>query len=126
MRNVLVVEDDELMRTLVSEWLTQAGYHVREAIDGEAAIVALQQQPASLVITDMHMPRRDGLQVLDWLRSGVSGTPVIAMSGHFSSGRRYTPQGALGLGASHVLAKPFSQEELLGAVRALIGAPREA
>jgi two-component system, chemotaxis family, chemotaxis protein CheY len=126
MQDVLVVEDDELMRTLVCEWLTQAGYRVRESIDGEAAIAALRQEPAALVITDMHMPRRDGVQLLTWLRGSVSGTPVIAMSGHFGSGRCYTAQGALALGASHVLPKPFTREELLGAVRALIGIPDAA
>ncbi len=126
MQDVLVVEDDELMRTLVSEWLAQAGYTVREAVDGEAAVAALQQQPVSLVITDMHMPRRDGAQTLAWLHREHSPTPVIAMSGHFGSGRKYSREGALALGASRVLAKPFTQEELLDAVHALIGAPAGA
>jgi len=123
MYDVLVVEDDELMRGLVSEWLVQAGYAVRQAVDGEAAIAALQRQPAALVITDMSMPRRDGTQTLEWLRREHSATPVIAMSGHFGTGRRYTYEGALALGARRVLAKPFTQEELLDAVQVLIGAP---
>ena len=123
MDDVLVVEDDELMRALVSEWLSQAGYAVRQAADGDDAVATLQQEPAALVITDMSMPRRNGAQTLQWLHREHSAIPVIAMSGHFAGGRGYTREGAVALGASRVLAKPFREDELLDAVRQLIGAP---
>jgi len=124
--DVLVVDDDGLMRELVSEWLTQAGYSVREACNGEAAIATLLEQPVSLVITDMHMPRCDGAQTLDWLRRERASIPVIAMSGHFASGRKYSREAAQALGAGRVLTKPFTQEQLLDAVRGLIGSPPAA
>jgi len=126
MRDVLVIEDDELMRTLVREWLTQAGYRVREASNGEAAIQELAEEQVALVITDMQMPRRDGAQTLHWLRQERAATPVIAMSGCFGTGRRYSREGALAMGARRVLAKPFTQAELLEAVHALIGAASPA
>jgi len=123
MHDILVVEDDELIRSLVAEWLTRAGYTVCQAVDGEAALAAFRQS-VSLVITDMSMPRRDGTQTLEWLRREHPSTPVIAMSGHFGDGRKYTRTGALALGARRVLAKPFTQEQLLEAVQELVGASR--
>lgn len=126
MTDVLVIDDDPLMRELVSEWLADAGYEPRQAVDGEAGIEALQAQPASLVVTDMNMPRRDGVRTLETLRRDYPQLPVLAMSGHFRGGHGYTQEGALASGARGVLAKPFTRCELIDAVRTLIGPAQTA
>jgi DNA-binding NtrC family response regulator len=118
---ILVVDDDTLIRSLVADWLTEAGHQVRQARNGDDALVALRAAPAELLITDMHMPERDGVQTLAALRREFPALPVIAMSGHFSAGKEYSPQQALQEGACRVLAKPFARDVLLEAVREVVG-----
>jgi CheY-like chemotaxis protein len=118
----MVVDDDVLMRDLVAEWLTAAGYPTCQAADGETAVRMMHGRRAVLVVTDMHMPRGDGSQVLLALRREYIGLPVIAMSGHFRGGE-ITAERALDLGARRVLAKPFTRRALLRAVQDLIGPP---
>jgi CheY-like chemotaxis protein len=119
--DILVVDDDVLIRSLVAEWLAAAGYSVREAEHGMAALVMLRVKPARLLITDMHMPCLNGQQTLTVLRREFPALPVIAMSGHFQSGLGFTPEMALQLGARKVLAKPFARQELLDLVREVVG-----
>ena len=123
---ILVVDDDDLLRRLLVEWLVVAGYEVREAVDGYAAVASLLAQPARLVITDMHMPGPSGAGVLATLQRHHPGTPAIAVSAHFGAGRGYSAETALALGARRVLAKPFSRTDLLQAVREVLDADRPA
>lgn len=118
--DILVVDDDALICGLVSEWLTQAGYAVRQAENGVEALAALHTVPASLVITDMHMPCADGVETLSVLRRDFPALAVIAMSGHFRSGAGYTTEMAARLGARKVLCKPFTRNDLLDAVHAAL------
>ena len=118
---ILVVDDDTLIRNLVADWLTEAGYGVRQAQNGVAALASLRAAPARLLITDMHMPSLNGAETLAVLSREFPTLPVIAMSGHFSSGLEFSPQTALKLGARKVLAKPFARDDLLAAVRELVG-----
>ena len=68
MIEILVVDDDPLMRELLAEWLSDAGYGVRQAENGTTALQMLRSRPAGLLITDMDMPGRDGAQTLDEAR----------------------------------------------------------
>jgi CheY-like chemotaxis protein len=119
--DILVVDDDVLIRSLVAEWLTQAGYSVRQAEHGVAALAMLRSAPACLLITDMHMPCLNGAETLDIVGREFPALPVIAMSGHFGSGLGTTPEMALRQGARKVLAKPFARDDLLGLVREVVG-----
>jgi CheY-like chemotaxis protein len=120
--DILVVDDDALTRGLVSEWLTDAGYSVRQAEHGEAALAMLRTEPARLLITDMQMPRLNGAQTLAILRRELPAMRVIAMSAQFGSGRGVLPETALELGARRVLAKPFGYRDLLTLVQEVLGA----
>lgn len=120
MNDILVVDDDVLTRSLISEWLTAAGYGVRQAEHGEAALAMLRAQPASLLITDMQMPRLNGAETLAVVRRELPTLPVIAMSGGFGSERSVSPDTALRLGACRVLAKPFAYRDLLTVVREVL------
>lgn len=120
MIEVLVVDDDALMRGLLAEWLGEAGYRVREAEHGGAALQMLLNRPAGLLITDMDMPGRDGAQTLDEARRMLPGLPVIAISGGARDGRENWAATALKLGAAKTLAKPFAKKELLSAVEEVL------
>jgi DNA-binding NtrC family response regulator len=116
MIEILVVDDDALLRGLLAEWLGEAGYDVRVADSGENALQMLRRRPAGLLITDMDMPDGNGAQTLDEVRSILPGLPVIAMSGGSRDARQNWATTALKLGAAKTLAKPFKRQELLAAV----------
>lgn len=118
--DILVVDDDALLRGMVAEWLTQAGYSVREAQDGGAALALLRGAPARLLITDMQMPCLSGPQTLAIVCREFPAMRVIAMSGHFDSDRGFSRDTVIEQGASKVLSKPFSRDDLLTLVRAVI------
>jgi CheY-like chemotaxis protein len=123
MIDVLVVDDDALMRGLVAEWLIDAGYRVRQAENGTNALQMLRSRPAGLLITDMDMPGRDGAQTLDEARRMLPGLPVIAISGGARDGKQNWAATALKLGAAKALAKPFERQDLLAAVEEVV--PRD-
>lgn len=118
--DILVVDDDTLLRGMVAEWLTQVGYVVREAQDGVAALALLRGAPARLLITDMQMPSLNGAEMLAIVCREFPTMPVIAMSGQFDSGFGFTRETAIKAGATKVLAKPFSRDDLLMSVRAVV------
>jgi DNA-binding response OmpR family regulator len=117
---ILLMEGDTLMRGLLSEWLTSAGYAVLEGPSRPGAAT----HDADVVIVDLYMPREAGARIIRAVQRSHPGVPVIAISGQFRSGLTATSPVARTLGAARILAKPFSREELLAAVRALVGPPR--
>ena len=120
--NILVIDDDPIMRDLVTDWLEAAGYAVRKATDCQAACSELEQGPA-LVVSDMWMPGPCGAEAIKWMRQKHPGLQLIAVSGHFGSGQGCTEQDAVGAGAARAIAKPVKRAELLAAVSELIGLP---
>lgn len=120
--NILVIDDDPIMRDLVTDWLEAAGYAVRKAADCHAACSELERAPA-LVVSDMWMPGPCGAEAIRWMRQKHPGLQLIAVSGHFGSGQGCTEQDAVGAGAARALAKPVKRAELLTAVAELIGPP---
>jgi len=81
MANILVIEDDEALRALFCEVLEAYGHSVVTAVNGEEGI-ALFNDSIELVVTDMNMPRKNGLQTVAALRERAPHLPIIAMSGH--------------------------------------------
>lgn len=120
MIEVLVVDDDALMRGLLAEWLSEAGYRVRQAENGTNALKMLRIRPVDLLITDMDMPGRKGTQTLDEARRLLPGLPVIAISGGARDGRQNWAAAALKLGAAKALAKPFERLALLAAIEEVV------
>ena len=121
MNDILVVDDDVLLRGMVAEWLSQAGYSVREAAHGDAALALLRRAPARLLITDMQMPYLDGAEMLAVVSREFPAMAVIAMSGHFDAGMGFTSDTAIHQGARNVLTKPFGRDDLLRVVREAVG-----
>ena len=77
---ILVADDDDAIRTLLTRILTQAGHHVTTCEDGHEALWKLKGQRYSLLVLDFHMPRRTGLEIIRDLRHNGDKTPVILMS----------------------------------------------
>jgi len=120
MSTILVIDDDEVMRTLAAESLRAGGHQVITAADGdEGVLIALRERPDA-VVTDLMMPGRHGYQVIETLRSDSRTAGVKIMVASLKS---YSSDLELArrAGADHFLAKPYTPEALLQAVTAMLG-----
>lgn len=113
-----MADDDPGIRRTLSIALTRAGYSVAEAGDGTQALRIWRDQGADLVITDLHMPDKNGLELLLELRRDSPSLPVIAMSDGGWSKQVELMGDAKLLGAVQSVAKPFRLDEMLAAVEA--------
>jgi CheY-like chemotaxis protein len=119
MSDIVIYEENDLMRALLEEWLSEAGYRVHAAASHD-----LQSgRPADLVIVSVSMPKHAGAQLVREIQAMHPGTPLIAISGQFLSGLSTNGPIAQALGVQQVIAKPLTRIDLLGAVRAIIGVP---
>ena len=116
---VLVVDDEEAVRTLSCRMLTGAGYQVLQAGHGREAIATIEQHAGAihLVLTDIKMPGMNGRELGRHVEQRWPGRPVLYMSGFASE----VFQGGLLEPGAPFLSKPFTQEELALKVRALLG-----
>jgi DNA-binding response OmpR family regulator len=116
-QRILVVEDDPGIRGALQIALSKAGYKVIEARDGHEAMRLWHDQGADLVITDIHMPDKDGLEVILEFRTLSPSTPIIAMTDGGMSKRMELLEHAKIFGALRTVAKPFRLEEMLAVVQ---------
>lgn len=117
MANILIVDDEALIRELIREHLEHAGYRCREAGDGTAALSQLSAGDIDLVILDIMMPFMDGMTCLREMRSRRIQTPVIMLT---ARGEEYDKLAGLESGADDYVVKPFSPRELVARVRAVL------
>ena len=121
MTDILIIDDDPIMREALAEILEMEGYGVRKAANGSAGLAAARLAAPALVITDIHMPETNGAMVIAKLKEQYPAVPVIAISGLFNSGHGLDAEAAIALGAARALAKPFKCGDLLRAVADLLG-----
>jgi DNA-binding response OmpR family regulator len=118
--HILVIDDDRDLCFVMEEMLRAEGYKVSVATDGEQGIELQRKQPASLLITDIFMPNKEGIETIRDFRAEFPNVPIIAMSG----GGRLKTQGGLfaakELGAAIILQKPFEMNDLLRSVAAAL------
>jgi DNA-binding response OmpR family regulator len=119
MSGIAIYEEDQLMRSLIQEWLCSAGYRVQVA----AAPGTELPVRADLVIASISSPKQGGANLLREIRQAHPGTPLIALSGQFRGGLSTAGATAHCLGVSQLIAKPLTRDTLLGAVHAMIGRP---
>jgi CheY-like chemotaxis protein len=120
MKKILVIDDNENMLKMMCDLLTRSGYNVFSATDGVQGIKALHANTPDLVITDVIMPEKDGLEVIMDLKKHHPGLKSIVVSGGgILEPQAYLPL-AKKLGADEVLAKPFRLAELLTLVQKLL------
>jgi two-component system response regulator PrrA len=115
--DVLVVDDDEDIRTSLERGLTLSGFAVRTAADGEAALRAVEERTPACIVLDVGLPGADGVRVVTVLRERGVATPVCMLSARTSVDDRVT---GLAAGADDYLVKPFALTELVARLRALL------
>ena len=124
MAKILLVDDDDAIRRMLQITLTRVGHEVEEVSDGSKAWDKFTAWPADIVIMDLIMPEKEGLETIRQFRRNGAKTKILAISG----GGRMDARDLLGIakqfGADKALAKPFTQEELLSALNGLL--PLEA
>jgi CheY-like chemotaxis protein len=113
---ILLIEDNDALRRMAHRMLVTAGYDVQDAADGEAGLACYRQQRSDLVITDILMPEKEGLETIRALRRSDPQVRIIAMSGAGQGAAEGYLELALKFGARRILRKPFTQDELLTAV----------
>jgi len=120
MANVLLLDDDETLRSLLAETLQAEGHHVRQGDNGFAAFNPANISGIDLMITDLYMPRVDGLEAILNVRRDIPDLLIIAMSG----GGDYVKTDFLTqtklLGVTAVLHKPFHLKAFQDTVRAVL------
>jgi len=119
-RRILVIDDSAEMRDTMGLMLKSAGYEVDLAANGIQGAKLQQDSPADLIITDLLMPGKAGLETIIEFRRDFPQVPVIAMSGTPRSG--FYLMMADRLGAAKTIEKPFQPKELLTAVQDVLGA----
>jgi DNA-binding response OmpR family regulator len=115
--HVLVVEDDAALGLFLQKGLKLEGHEVSWVGDGEAALEHVQQNRPDLVVLDLSLPKKDGVEVLEGMRGSFDGTAVLVLTGRSMVDERVK---CLNLGADDCLLKPFSFHELTARCRALL------
>ena len=119
---ILVVDDEPSIREIVSLYLKRSGYEVATAADGQAAVDALARQSFDLVVLDLMLPAIDGLEITRRLRA-ASQTPIIMLTARSEEIDRIL---GLEMGADDYVTKPFSPQELVSRVRAVLRCSQRA
>jgi CheY-like chemotaxis protein len=120
MAHILVVDDEPMLRRTLRAILENAGHTVAEAEDGKQALKMFSADKPDLVLTDIIMPNREGVETIGELRQLDAQLPIIAMSGGGSTGGDLFLTLAIQVGATRTLAKPLRQAELLEAIAACL------
>jgi DNA-binding NtrC family response regulator len=132
MARILVIDDEQYIRTALREVLEREGFEVSAAADGKKGLELLENEGADLVITDIIMPGIDGVATLERIKKAYPDLPVIVISGGGNVAPMEYEPGAISTsaylasaakaGASCTLTKPFNRQELVSAVTNLLGA----
>jgi DNA-binding response OmpR family regulator len=118
--NVLVVEDDAELLQVMARGLEAAGYTVFTAASGEAGLQSFRAEPPDLVVCDIVMPDRDGIELIPEMKSLQPTVKVLAVSGRQMIGALDVLNLARRMGADATLAKPFAMDALLAIAAALL------
>jgi two-component system response regulator RegA len=111
--SILVVEDDDVLRTRLAEALRQRGFEARAAKDYDEALAAAQSESPEYAVVDMRLPGRSGLDVVRALKDVDAGTTIVVLTGY---GSIATALDAVRLGAAHYLTKPADVDDILAAL----------
>jgi CheY-like chemotaxis protein len=123
MPTILILEEDDLIRGLLKEQLLGAGYEVQLGDPRRAPSAKPTHNDIELIIADICMPKEQGAETIRALKQAYPGASIIVISGRVCSGVGGSAEAARRLGVRKVLSKPFTREDLLEAVRAVIQAP---
>jgi DNA-binding response OmpR family regulator len=116
MKTILVVDDKANVRTLVREYLTEAGFRVAVAENGQTALYAARQEKPDLILLDIMMPEMDGFEFIQAYRK-ESETPIILLTAKLEESDKVI---GLELGADDYITKPFGMRELVARIRSVL------
>lgn len=120
MAKILIIDDDPLILDMLRQTLEREGYDVYTASDGELGIEKFQRDPTDIIITDLVMPIKEGIETIVELRHQYPDVKIIAISG----GGRTPPQEYLalakGLGAEAAFTKPIPRDQLLLTIKKML------
>lgn len=119
---ILIIDDDDLVRATLTRTLTAEGHDIVAAADGREGIAQYHKGEFDLVITDILMPEKEGLETIQELRRAGSEVKIIAISGGDRTGNMSYLKMAGALGADGVLAKPVRRQDLLAEIDAVLKA----
>jgi DNA-binding response OmpR family regulator len=119
-RSVLIVDDEPNIVLALEFLVKQAGYNVRVARDGEAALAAVAESPPDLILLDVMMPKRDGFDVCQTIRENPDwkSTRIIMLT---ARGRDIDREKGIALGADDYITKPFSTRDVVELVKKYLG-----
>lgn len=120
MKTILVIDDDALFRGMVKQLLEREGYNVVEADNGISGLKQFQLFLPDMVLCDLIMPEKEGIETIIELRNIKKELPIIAMSGGGKKGGEIYLETAEGLGANAIFSKPFIHREFLDAIAAYL------
>jgi DNA-binding response OmpR family regulator len=118
-QKILVIDDDTLVRRMLGSALKKKGYVVLEAVTGETGLMAFKKSAPDIVITDLLMPDKNGLETIVAIRAINSNVKIIAMSGGGASGDGDFLELASQIGAAATICKPFTVEEIEAVLESL-------
>lgn len=117
MPSILIIDDDDSLRDSLRRTLHKEGYEIMEASEGGQGLKQLECRPVDVVLLDMFMPEKDGLETIGELRRAHPAIRIVAMSGGAFYGTIDVLHVAKQLGIRRTLLKPFTRELLLEALR---------
>ena len=117
MAKILIIDDEEHIRRLLRNMLEREGHVIVDTPNGEEGMRIYREEPADLIITDLFMPGKDGLGTIVALREDTPDAKIIVISGGGRTRNLDVLSAAKALGALCTIAKPFTREEILDAVR---------
>lgn len=123
MADIIVVDDEKVIRILLREILQAQGHQVRMTDNGAAALELFEEKVPDLLITDIFMPEKTGLEAIKEVRQNYQDVKIIAISGDSVSregSHMDSLEMAMNLGCSRVIEKPFTKKEVLDAVDATL------
>ena len=116
--DILVVDDEEMMRELLEDVLVMEGYSVETAEDGQAALARVKEVQPLLVISDIKMPRMNGFDLLKSIKERFPEMRMIMMTGYSDD---FTVKDALRLNADEYIIKPFNTQDITAVVKSVLG-----
>jgi DNA-binding response OmpR family regulator len=121
-KSILVVDDEPNISLSLQFLMSQAGYDVSTAADGEEALQAIENAPPDLILLDVNMPKRNGFEVCETIRANDlwSDVRIVMLT---AKGRDIEKEQGLALGADDYITKPFSTQEVVAKVKEMLSDP---
>jgi len=123
MAKILIIDDDQMVSATIELLLLKAGHSVTLAANGNLGVASFKANPVDLVITDIIMPEKEGIETIQEIRAISPKVPIIAISGGGRTKNYDFLRMANKLGANDVLKKPFANDELLSMVNKCLTTP---